>query len=70
MEVWELKLYFYPSAGGLKKKEKKIKRGVGGIYGRFHKNPVNFFGKKVTEEKVEKKWCPRKRVDESHANHV
>ena len=23
MEVWELKLYFYPSAGGLKKKEKK-----------------------------------------------
>ena len=23
VEVWELKLYFYPSAGGLKKKEKK-----------------------------------------------
>ena len=22
MEVWELKLYFYPSAGGLKKKKK------------------------------------------------
>ena len=23
MEVWELKLYFYPSAGGLKKRKKK-----------------------------------------------
>ena len=23
VEVWELKLYFYPSAGGLKKKKKK-----------------------------------------------
>ena len=24
MEVWELKLYFYPSAGGLKKKKKSL----------------------------------------------
>ena len=24
MEVWELKLYFYPTAGGLKKKKKMI----------------------------------------------
>ena len=23
MEVWELKLYFYPSAGGFKRKKKK-----------------------------------------------
>ena len=26
MEVWELKLYFYPSAGGFKKKKKKTKK--------------------------------------------
>ena len=26
MEVWELKLYFYPSAGGLQKKKEKSRR--------------------------------------------
>ena len=29
MEVWELKLYFYPSAGGVKKKKEKKKGALG-----------------------------------------
>ena len=33
VEVWELKLYFYPSAGGLKKK-KKVRGVVSLIYDR------------------------------------
>ena len=32
MQVWELELYFYPSAGGLKKKEDK-KIGASSYHG-------------------------------------
>ena len=33
MEVWELKLYFYPSAGGLKKKKVLTNVPVNGVSG-------------------------------------
>ena len=35
MEVWELKLYFYPSAGGLNEKNKKKSTDDGGFFESF-----------------------------------
>ena len=56
MEVWELKLYCYPSAGGFKKKKKKdnSEKTVGILEDRWWLQKA-----KLEEEKVSKQLPPK-----------
>ena len=48
--MWELKLYFYPSAGGLKKKKKKVGGSIPGVLPFFFGVPfflISFVGHRV-----------------------